>query len=508
MKLDKKWSGMLLFAGVFIFMLVWYTSVHPFVVFSFDDWRYISKTRVAVPLLSEWNPTRILPELLMPACGYIAAYLIYPFTNDYIGSLTIMFALAGALATASYVYAFYSCISKRFELGEGSAVLIAVMFLGLHFLALRSGSSENQYLLGGDSPTILFYYFIPALLNGCLVMHFEKYGGVSACWKSSNAAAKACIVTACYFAVCSNMYCSIILAVYAGWQLLMAIICQWKARQRFKSAFFRENAGPLLLLGGWLVSIIIEYFGGRATKLKGMTRSRPLYNSAGRFYVMSCRLNHAMLILAGIVLVLCIVLIWRRRSGKDQSDTAAQGIIWMCACCFSLTAIYSVLLASMVAPSDMMTAKVWVVILFFFLFGLCVGLSYLVRRLPRMRILLPIISIALLSMIVVKGQGQMFMDGTAHGIDASICRAVDNEMIRQTLEAEREGLQSVSIEIPQCLEKGDNWPFNPDTDIHYANALYRHGLLPRYIDVDFVPSQEIYEYYFKDRSISGDSSQY
>ena len=73
---------------IFIFLIFYFTQISPLQPFDADDWRYIGSMRLPLPLWGAWNPSRVLAETLMPLGGYIAAFIIYPFTNNYLFSLS------------------------------------------------------------------------------------------------------------------------------------------------------------------------------------------------------------------------------------------------------------------------------------------------------------------------------------------------------------------------------------------------------------------------------------
>ena len=66
----------LLALGVFGFMLLFFACVHPLVLHDGDDWGYSSYSRGALPIWGYWNPSRVLPEILSPACASAAAYAV------------------------------------------------------------------------------------------------------------------------------------------------------------------------------------------------------------------------------------------------------------------------------------------------------------------------------------------------------------------------------------------------------------------------------------------------
>ncbi|MBR2733236.1 MAG: hypothetical protein IKD80_03170, partial [Selenomonadaceae bacterium] len=55
-------TGALTFAAMFIF----FSQVHPIVLFDGDDWNVISDARVGLPKWGGWNPIKVLPETFFP----------------------------------------------------------------------------------------------------------------------------------------------------------------------------------------------------------------------------------------------------------------------------------------------------------------------------------------------------------------------------------------------------------------------------------------------------------
>jgi hypothetical protein len=63
-------------AAVFVFMFVFFYNIHPLVILDADDWTYVSYSRMALPSARYWNPSRILPELLMSGCSNFAVFAL------------------------------------------------------------------------------------------------------------------------------------------------------------------------------------------------------------------------------------------------------------------------------------------------------------------------------------------------------------------------------------------------------------------------------------------------
>lgn len=116
---------------IFIFIYVYLTQISPIVPFDGDDWRYIGALRIPLPMWGVWNPTRVLPETLMSVGGYIAAFIVYPISKNYVNSLSITEAFIIALFIIIFLYSYYNLLTKRFHFSEKLSIASEIMFLYL-----------------------------------------------------------------------------------------------------------------------------------------------------------------------------------------------------------------------------------------------------------------------------------------------------------------------------------------------------------------------------------------
>ena len=78
-KLNRKkiviWS--MFMGAIFVFVLMFFTQIHPIIIFDTDDWCYAYIHRSALPLWKAWNPIRIFPEVFMPLVSMIGVYAFW-----------------------------------------------------------------------------------------------------------------------------------------------------------------------------------------------------------------------------------------------------------------------------------------------------------------------------------------------------------------------------------------------------------------------------------------------
>lgn len=94
------------YLGVFGFLLVWFTQIHPLVVYDADDWTYLAYVRSATPIWGDWNPAKVFPETVMPFFSTVAVYTLMPLLGDYILAQTVMHALVVSAFITVYVFCF------------------------------------------------------------------------------------------------------------------------------------------------------------------------------------------------------------------------------------------------------------------------------------------------------------------------------------------------------------------------------------------------------------------
>lgn len=251
------------YLGIFGFLLVWFTQIHPLVVYDADDWTYLAYVRSATPIWGDWNPAKVFPETVMPFFSTVAVYTLMPLLGDYILAQTVMHALVVSAFITVYVFCFTELVKRVLPVKTAGAVSASALFLLLHFLIFRSRQQDNSYLFFCFDLNCYYNYLIPGLLNASLVMYMLNNPGFDAFLAGGSPAKKGIFYLVLYYAIFSNLTTSGILAAFAGSCMLISIIRKGKSFRL--GQFVRENALYLGILLAWLVSAIFELSGGRAT---------------------------------------------------------------------------------------------------------------------------------------------------------------------------------------------------------------------------------------------------
>lgn len=467
---------------VFFFLYLWFSKIHALVVFDADDWSYLAYVRMATPIWGEWNPAKVFPEVVFPFFSTVAAYVLTPLTGDYITAQTMMHAFVVSVSITGYLWCFSCLLRRGFSLSRLTASLLTLLFLAFHFLAMRSGEFDNQYLLYCVDLNCYYNYLLPSLLNASLVMCLIANRKMQAFLKAGAPAVKGCFYVVVYLAIFSNLPSSGILAAYAGSVLLLDLIRRWK--QRHWKRFWGENAFCLGILAAWLVSAVFELSGGRASSASdGSSIVYRLYVSCKNLLeaILDCNrifllCVFAALIIAGITLLL----------SKGRTDTARWLISVGTAVLIALAAygVYTVLLCAAVNPNSLFRSEYLFGIFFYTVLLSLLALSYLLSRYPKILLTLPLLLLFLVSTIDTREK--TFLESNFANAAPSVCAEISRDLIRQLQEADRQGLSETVLRVPLYVsdpETQDNWPHSLFLVKRIPGTLYAHGLISRNIDV-------------------------
>ena len=256
------------FIIVFSFIVIFFTQVNPIVLLDGDDWTYASYNRLAIPLYKDWNPCRIYPEIFMSFCSNLGLFFIKPFLGDYISSLSTAYGVVVSIFIFTYILFFVKFLKNKFKLPFENVILIASLFLLLHFWCLRNFETNNEYLFYSHNATCYFYYIIPSLHNAILVLYFYTYTLRLDIKYYKNKLHLGLVVLLIYLGVFSNLFPSIILISFLSYTILCYFIKSIKNKNFSIKKLLCSNFISLIAILMWIISLIFEATGGRAESLE------------------------------------------------------------------------------------------------------------------------------------------------------------------------------------------------------------------------------------------------
>lgn len=490
---------------VFGFFLIWFTQIHPLTVFDGDDWYYISYSRRAIPIWGNWNPSRVLPEILMPFCSSIAAYVVYPLIGNYLRAMTLTHGFVVALFLTLYTGCFFRMMKRLFHQTSSLAILSSALFLIAHFLALRGKSSTSTYLFYCDDLTCYYYYLIPAVINSCLVMWLLGNPKPYEFLKSGSPLRKGVFFLLLYLAIFSNLPDSGILAVYAGSIFLLNLIKSLKSKPGWQP-LLRENALSLSILGVWLVSAVFELSGRRAHSDLVANISFPLSlkeTILGLFQLLSS-CNRIFIAICGLIVIAAAVLLIRAHCAAPE-DQQLLSMLPVCLIAIIAAAVYTVLLCAAVDHSYIQRSEYLFGLFFYCMLLVMLSFGCLAQKRPQALYAAPILLCILFFGCDMRGT--TYLDSTLTNLNPAICSDITQDMIDQLLFAQDAGLDEVTLEVPVFMSGEErsqaeaglldpsvdscNWPLPTNClGERMVYSLRKHNVLKRTLSVTIVPSAE------------------
>lgn len=461
------------YLSLFLVFFVFFSQVHPLVPFDTDDWMYMGLARPPYPTIYQWNPTKLLPELIQPLLGLFAAYFVSPILGDYIDALVVTHASVISLFITTYFFFIQKVLTRKFWLSPITGFCIITILVLLHFLVLKTRSLGNDHLFFSEDVNCYYNYIVPNLLCACLVM-WLICNDIHAI---KNYKTIGVIYFLTFIALFSNLYSSVVLVAYVGAVLLFNLCSCNKKQSGWLIKFITHNRFFLAAVLVWLVVQLFESNGVRATAYGYM--ELPFGESlllTLQYIYYRLHINGWFILFTFAVIVMGKGYHFFKENRQLFHIGRFQGIILLA---MILSFLYLTLLSSRVFPFYMIKSDVMLSYLFFFFLLVALCLGYLTIKLPFVKVLFPfVISFFFFTLNLTENtfkDVQFF-----HGTDIQTCKKIDNEMINQVKTAELLGKDTVTIFVHNYNEF-TNWPMKMDDGQYVGITLYKHGIIKRKI---------------------------
>lgn len=482
-------ARVLLALGVFAFLLVFFLVYRPLTLDNMDDWTYISFTRRAMPLWNYWNPSRVLPEILMPFGAQLGVWFVLPFTGDYVSAVNIALNVVLCLLITLYICMAAYWLEKQMDIKPGVTVLLTVLFFILHFKSWMSPWIASQHLFYSWSLTTCYYYTVPALVNIVLVLMIGVRKNGQDFWQDDRLIFKGFLVATLYLAVFSNLFSSVILVAYAGCCALEnAAKALIKKEKPIK--WLKENALHIGIVLMWLISAVFELSGGRSRSLDGeeslIDRVKAtillLLETIERMEDMTFWLCTG-LIVAGFAAAWFL----GRREKEGQHYLALMMRHLFCA---GVTLLGLIVLCAASEPGYIERMDVLIGVVYHILLTAVLSLAYLIRRWKKLLMLVPL-AVFIFGFDVLYGIDS-FAHSTTWQIPAKTNTQINQALIHQIMDAENQGLETVTIKVPEGSSKMSNWPYTTNIGGRMLSTLKNHGIV-EHLDAIYVePDPDFY----------------
>lgn len=465
---------------IYIMCFCFFTQVFPIIPYDGDDWYFIGAMRKPYPLWGINNPIKVLPEVLEPLTGYIAAFVIYPVTGDYVFSISIAEAGILSLFIAVFCFLFYRFLVKRMKLTEMQGFAVEALFFLIFFIVFKEYGRESYFGFWSSDANCYFNYVIPGLLNASLVLWMAQVSDFSKYYSELSALKKGMFIVAVYFSIFSSIQLNIILAGYCSWLIIEKSADQIFVKKSFNVIRTVKELWVCFAIEiVWLISLLFESQGRRAGMFSGSISFQKIFDVIEQFIQLGKQVNRSLLLSMVVVFVGTIFLLCQ----KKNSSIRQLFIGWLYL--IFLTTIYLTLIYTKTGGGYAARPDATWAILFYVLslFQICV--AFLLIQLPSLKCLMPI---AIMSVfLTATNQNYRYM---SYNMDYKTCKAVDEYIINQIIAADEAGLSMVNVKVPKENNE-TNWPHPYNMAGWLQNTLYSHGIIKTRLKIVFVPDDSV-----------------
>lgn len=473
---NKQWKIVVVNILLTLILLAFFINICPIVPYDTDDWIFLGQMRIPFPIWKGWEPTRVLPEVLMPICGYISAYLVYPLVGDYFFAITI----TAAVFLTTFIMLLCLCVMqfmrRRFQTSVELSLIYEVLFLIFNFLIFRNRGT-SRYMFCAADMTCIFYYTISGIVNAVAILTMMQYEDFQAAYKSFSTLKKGLFVSLIYFALLSNIFHSETIAIYCGVALLGGFVKLIRNKTMKFKDYIQKYQIYLVILFAWMIVILFEICGGRASSVSSGVKL-DFEKSIRQLYAMVQALADPFVLLAVISLgwlVYRIIRDWWKHHKLDEKSNIYVNMLFN----LMLVTIYLIVLCSGVNYMSRIEASwnIWFYVILLTLLGIADFVSSHSVVKPML-----VLTLVICTALALYPNGRFTMS-TVDNVDYVTCVSVGKYITNQIIEADHKGEDSVIVHVSVYEDEDRKWVFGDNFGQLVATTLYNHGIIQHKIKV-------------------------
>lgn len=481
-------------ALIFLFFIVFFTTIMPLVPFDGDDWNFTGIMRVLpIPIWGVWNPTRVLPEVLSPLLGYIAAFVVYPLIGNYVFAISLVRAICVAFFCTLFLYFFFKMVRQRLSLSFNRA-LVGELFLFIScFLFCKHIDQPSYSAFWTMDFDCTLFYLVPGLLNGILLFYMLRTSKFVNYFSNISDFKKGIFWVSLYFAIFSSSQFNIILAIFSIWQ----IVKEFNTHNSVFEQTFRQSYIYVAILFGWIITIIFDIKGGRSASLSGaMTIKQLLTSTLHDLSIFWAEMNHNYVALAVIIVITTLWAVFHTNNsnGYQFSDLVIFSVFGFCVSFAYLIFAYLKAGSFYITRIDAMWPSI-----FFFNLSFCISLLFWVDNFSLVRVVSPLILVC--GSFIAFNFNYQPIQANLGNHDARSIYTLDNYIINRITQADRNGKKTLTVAVPYNGKNSpkigtSNWPHSYDMANELSNTLYIHHMTQKKMKVKFKPDRRINKQFY------------
>lgn len=478
---------------IFLLLLVFYTKICPIIPFDGDDWYFTGAIRLPFPIWGAFNPSKVLPEIIEPLCGYIAAFVVNPILKDYVFSISLVYAIFISFMTTLMLYLFSKYIYKQNK-NIYETFLYEFLFLISFFVIFKQYNKTSLYGFWASDANCYFNYIIPGIFNACLVFIIASYDNFIKKYNSLDYIKKGIFIVLTYLAIFSSIQLNIILVSYISIIFLKNIIAAIKSKNNFKILdFIKNNHYYFFTLVLWLISVYFDINGQRGNQLaiQSWLSFANLKSVISNFLYLFLNINNVYLYIVVFYCILFMIYaLYNKFYVKKKYIINENLLVWIVLLFINFIYLLLIYMKSGSTYASRVDAS-WPIIFYSILFFVSL-FKDVNDKYFKLKVVLPIICFVLFfTTINMNNQYKQSV------VDYSVAKSIDDYIINQIVEADKNGSNYVEVDVPKYIDNDSNWPQPYNMSVWLQNTLYSHKIIRNRMKIVFIPNEETYNKFYK-----------
>lgn len=260
----------------------------------------------------------------------------------------------------------------------------------------------------------------------------------------------------------------------------------------------KENSWCIVILFFWVVTLIFEFNGGRAKVVSGESFWAQSFSAT--FIQMKSFAKNINLVFGFVVVILFISSFVLSEIGakKSEFDKRIRNALREAVLIGAIVFVYLFLIFTKLGGTYASRPDCMWALQFIAYWLLAISLAEIVSKLQFIRKALPL---CILTMCICAFNLNYPFVSCHGGRDYATCKALDEYIINQIVEADSQGLSYVEVKVP-LEQNSSNWPHPYNMAQWMQNTLYAHGIINSRIKVVFVPDPSVNDLFYSRDGVS------
>ena len=474
-------------AVVFTGLCIFFINIHPIIPYDGDDWLYLGLFRYAIPMSRYWDAARVFQDILIPVSGMISAFIVYPFTGDYLFSFAITTAFViSVFASALYISLYQLLVSV---INNRKIAVFGCLMMGIFYFGFFKTKYESFYMLHALNYNCVYCYIIPGLLNSILVCKLLclQVKGVIITPANLGSFKFGVLLVLVYLAIFSMLFGALILAAYCTFYAVLSII-------KDRKLILRKNLFHLAVIGLFVIFCLFEITSERAGY--DTINTFELNASTGYFERILIAVKSSFTLFRQIDIILFVFSVLSLAAAtillvikykKERDSRVAELLLMSLFMTFGIYGVIVIVSAKAGAEFYPQLLQVMHGVFFSYLLSAILSIAYFFYSFEKIRIL-ALFFLVLFTNELFNGDNRYADQMSYHWVEGQLPTSkkmkLTNEMIGIMRDADRENKTEITLYVPK-YPNTDDFP-HPRSywGGAFSKTLFVHRVTSRYIKVN------------------------